>query len=187
MAVTMKVTTKSNKPKKAASKESSVKVKKSVPVMSSASRPKYSQMILHAVIDTKGQGKKNVSRQDIVKYVVATYNLDPAAASRHINLNLKKMVESGQLKPAAAAGRKGAGSFRLGQAVKEKKTTGKPRKATAAKKTTAAKTKGNKASKATKGTETSKGTKPKSVAAGKSKKVSSAKPKKAPKAVKSKK
>ena len=181
MAVTMKVTTKSNKPKKAASKESSAKVKKSVPVMSSTSRPKYSQMILHAVIDTKGQGKKNVSRQDIVKYVVATYNLDPAAANRHINLNLKKMVESGQLKPAAAAGRKGAGSFRLGQAVKEKKTTGKPRKATAAKKTTAAKTKGNKASKATKGT------KPKSVAAGKSKKVSSAKPKKAPKAVKSKK
>merc|ERR1719245_60365 len=106
-------------------------------------------MILHAVIDTKGQGKKNVSRQDIVKYVVATYNLDPAAANRHINLNLKKMVDAGQLKPAAAAGRKGAGSFRLGQAVKEKKTTGKPRKAAATKKTTAAKTKGNKASKAT--------------------------------------
>ena len=181
MAATMKVTTKSNKPKKVASKESSAKVKKSVPVMSSASRPKYSQMILHAVIDTKGQGKKNVSRQDIVKYVVASYNLDPAVAKRHINLNLKKMVESGQLKPAAAAGRKGAGSFRLGQAVKEKKTTGKPRKAAATK------TKGNKASKATKGTKTSKGTKPKSVAAGKSKKVSSAKPKKAPKAVKSKK
>ena len=184
----MKVTTKSSKPKKAAPKESSAKVKKSVPMMSNAnaSRPKYSQMILHAVINTKGQGKMNVSRPDIVKYVVATYNLDPAVASRHINVNLKKMVESGQLKPAAAAGRKGAGSFRLGQAVKEK-STGKPRKAAATKKTTAAKTKGNKASKATKGTKTTKGIKPKSAAAGKSKKVSSAKPKKAPKAVKTKK
>ena len=171
MAVT--VAMKMNKPKDAAPVKSSSKAKKSVGMTSSTSRPKYSQMILQAVINTKGQGKMNVSRPDIVKYVVANYNLDPAAASRHINVNLKKMVESGELKPAAAAGRKGAGSFRLGQVVKEK-TTGKPRKATAAKKTTAAKTKGNK------------GGKPKSVAAGKSK-VNSAKPKKAPKVVKPKK
>ena len=185
MAVT--VAMKKNKLKDAAPVKSSSKAKKSVEMVSSVSRPKYSEMILQAVINTKGQGKMNVSRPDIVKYVVANYNLDPTAASRHINVNLKKMVESGQLKPAAAAGRKGAGSFRLCQAAVKEKTTGKPRKATAGKKTTAAKTKGNKASKSTKGTKTSKGTKPKSVAAGKSKKVSSAKPKKAPKAVKSKK
>ena len=177
MAVT--VAMKKNKLKDAAPVESSSKAKKSV-----ASRPKYSELIQQAVITTNGQGKMNVSRPDIVKYVVANYNLDPTAARRHINVNLKKMVESGQLKPAAAAGRKGAGSFRLGQAAVKEKTTGKPRKATAGKKTTAAKAKGNKA---TKGTKTSKGSKPKSVAAGKSKKISSAKPKKAPKAVKPKK
>ena len=183
MAVT--VAMKKNKLKDAAPVESSSKAKKSVASLwTSASRPKYSEMILQAVINTKGQGKMNVSRPDIVKYVVANYNLDPTAARRYINVNLKKMVESGQLKPAAAAGRKGAGSFRLGQAAVKEKTTGKPRKATAGKKTTAAKAKGNKA---TKGTKTSKGAKPKSVAAGKSKKVSSAKPKKALKAVKPKK
>ena len=182
MAVT--VAMKKNKLKDAALVKSSSKAKKIVGMVSSASRPKYSELILQAVITTNGQGKMNVSRPDIVKYVVANYNLDPTAATRHINVNLKKMVESGQLKPAAAAGRKGAGSFRLGQAAVKEKTTGKPRKATAGKKTTAAKAKGNKA---TKGTKTSKGAKPKSVAAGKSKKISSAEPKKAPKAVKPKK
>ena len=148
------------------------------------SHPKYSEMILEAIRENKKEGKLNASRQAILKFVTGKYQLDPTMASRHVNLNLKKMLESGAIKQAAAAGRKGAGSFRLGQAAVKEKTTGKPRKATAGKKTTAAKAKGNKA---TKGTKTSKGAKPKSVAAGKSKKVSSAKPKKAPKAVKPKK
>ena len=87
---------------------------------STAGRPKYSDMILEAVVNTIRQGKKKVSRPAIMNFVTAVYNLDPAAASRHINLNLKKMLESGQLKPAAAPGKKGAGSFRLGQEVDKK-------------------------------------------------------------------
>ena len=82
-----------------------------------AARPKYSDMILEAVVNTIRQGKMKVSRPVIVNFVTAVYNLDRATASRHINLNLKKMLESGQLKPAAAPGKKGAGSFKLGQEV----------------------------------------------------------------------
>merc|ERR1712042_390110 len=168
---------KSSKPKKAAPKKGAA-MKKSPGKMSNASRPKYSEMILHAVTNTKDQGKMNVSRPDILKFVTATYNLDPAAVSRHINLNLKKMLESGHLKPAAAAGRKGAGSYRLGQAVNASKGTKNAKKTTAAKGT-----------KNAKGTKADEGTKPKSkkVAVGKGKTGGSAKAKKAPKTVKPKK
>ena len=163
------VTVKDSKPKKAAPMKDPAK-KRAPRMMSIASHPKYSEMILQAVSNIKGQGKMNASRPDILKFVTATYNLDPAAASRHINLNLKKMLESGHLKPAAAAGRKGAGSYRLGQAVNATKETRR-----------------TKSSKGTKRSKTSKGAKPKKVVVGKSKTVGSTKPKKAPKAVKPKK
>ena len=187
MAATVNM--KSSKPKKAAPKKGAA-VKKTPGKMSNASRPKYSEMILHAVTNTKDQGKMNVSRPDILKFVTATYNLDPAAASRHINLNLKKMLESGHLKPAAAAGRKGAGSYRLGQAVNATKETKAAKKTTAAKGTkNAEETKAAKGTKPDEGTKAVKGTKPKSkkVAVGKGKTGGSAKVKKAPKTVKPKK
>merc|ERR1711862_205887 len=79
----------------------------------SGSHPKYSEMILEAISASRGPGKLNVSRPTITKYVTAKYKLEVAAASRHINSNLKKMLESGAIKPGAIAGRKGAGSFRL--------------------------------------------------------------------------
>ena len=112
------------------------------------SHPKYSEMILEAIKDNKEQGKLNVSRPAILKFVTAKYQLDPTQASRHVNLNLKKMLESGAIKPAAAAGRKGAGSYRLGQPTKGKKVT-KEKKSTKEKKPTKGKvTKGKKVNKA---------------------------------------
>ena len=119
------------------------------------SHPKYSEMILEAIKDNKVEGKLNVSRQAIMKFVTAKYQLDPVKASRHVNLNLKKMLESGAIKPAAAAGRKGAGSYRLGQASKEKeKKATKGKKATKEKKATKGKkvTKGKKITKEKKAT-----------------------------------
>ena len=183
------VTVKDSKPKKAAPMKDPAK-KRAPRMLSNASHPKYSEMILQAVANIKGQGKMNASRPDILKFVTATYNLDPAAASRHINLNLKKMLESGHLKPAAAAGRKGAGSYRLGQAVNATKETKAAKKTTAAKGTkNAEETKAAKGTKPDEGTKAVKGTKPKSkkVAVGKGKTGGSAKVKKAPKTVKPKK
>ena len=87
------------------------------------SHPKYSEMILEAIRDQKKEGKLNVSRPAIQKFVTQKYLLDPIMANRHVNLNLKKMLESGVIKPAAPAGRKGAGSYRLGQSLTGKKTT----------------------------------------------------------------
>ena len=89
-----------------------IKKKKSV-VDTTGSHPKYSEMILEAINASKGPGKLNVSRPTITKYVTAKYKLEVAAASRYINSTLKKMLESGTIRPGAIAGRKGAGSFRL--------------------------------------------------------------------------
>ena len=85
---------------------------------SKKSHPKYSEMILEAIRDNK---KLNMSRPAIAKFVAERYQLDPTVASRHVNLNIKKMLETGAIRPAAAAGRRGAGSYRLGQATKDKK------------------------------------------------------------------
>ena len=94
------------------------------------SHPKYSEMILEAIRDQKKEGKLNVSRPAIQKFVTQKYLLDPIMANRHVNLNLKKMLESGVIKPAAPAGRKGAGSYRLGQSLTGKKTGAGEKKVT---------------------------------------------------------
>merc|ERR1712110_1187905 len=63
--------------------------------------------------------KKGSSRQAILKYVVANNKVDAAKAAVRVRLALKKLVESKALVAAAAAGKKGAGSFKL--AAKEPK------------------------------------------------------------------
>merc|ERR1719322_1625268 len=74
------------------------------------------------------------SRQAILKYVMANYKVgtDATKVGKLLNLALKKGVASGALKPAAAAGRKGAGSYRIGE--KPKVVKKKPAKKPAAKK-----------------------------------------------------
>merc|ERR1719438_220000 len=78
--------------------------------------------------------KKGSSRQAILKYICANYKVDAAKAPARVRLALKKMVDSKALVAAAAAGKKGAGSFKL--AAKEPK---KAEKKPAAKKPKAAK------------------------------------------------
>merc|ERR1711997_424018 len=56
--------------------------------------------------------KKGSSRQAILKYVVANNKVDAAKAAVRVRLALKKLVASKGL-VAAAAGKKGAGSFKL--------------------------------------------------------------------------
>merc|ERR1712041_16778 len=76
-----------------------------------AAHPPYAAMITAAV---KGLAdKKGSSRQAILKYVVVNNKVDAAKAAVRVRLALKKMVAAKKLVSAAAAGKKGAGSFKL--------------------------------------------------------------------------
>merc|ERR1712168_288316 len=80
--------------------------------------------------------KKGSSRQAIPKYVVANNKVDATKAAVRVKLALKKMVA------AAAAGKKGAGSFKLpAKEPKAKKPKAKKPKAKKAKKPAAKKAK----------------------------------------------
>merc|ERR1712055_807325 len=76
-----------------------------------AAHPPYASMITAAI---KGLGdKKGSSRQAILKYVVANNKVDAAKAAGRVRLALKKLLAAKKVVTAAAAGRKGAGSFKL--------------------------------------------------------------------------
>merc|ERR1712156_615817 len=82
-----------------------------------AAHPPYAAMIKAAVKALAD--KKGSSRQAILKYIVANNKVDAAKAPARVRLALKKLVASKALVAAAAAGKKGAGSFKL--AAKEPK------------------------------------------------------------------
>merc|ERR1711875_200290 len=87
------------------------KAKKAAKPKVPAAHPPYAAMITAAV---KGLAdKKGSSRQAILKYVVANNKVDAAKAAVRVRLALKKMVAAKKLVSAAAAGKKGAGSFKL--------------------------------------------------------------------------
>merc|ERR1711937_604128 len=93
------------------------KAKKAAKPKTPAAHPPYAAMIKAAV---KALGdKKGSSRQAILKYICANYKVDAAKAPSRVRISLKKLVDSKALVAAAAAGKKGAGSFKL--AAKEPK------------------------------------------------------------------
>ena len=95
------------------------KVKKATKPKVPAAHPPYATMIAAAI---KGLGdKKGSSRQAILKYVVANNKVDAAKAAVRVRLALKKMIEAKKVVAAAAAGKKGAGSFKLAAAEKKPK------------------------------------------------------------------
>merc|ERR1712244_50294 len=92
-----------------------------------AAHPPYAAMIKAAVKALAD--KKGSSRQAILKYICANYKVDAAKAVSRTRIALKKMVESKALVAAAAAGKKGAGSFKLAAkepAAKKPKAAKKP-------------------------------------------------------------
>merc|ERR1712058_197723 len=109
-----------------------------------AAHPPYASMITSAI---KALGdKKGSSRQAILKYVVANNKVDAAKAAVRVRLALKKMIAAKKVVAAAAAGKKGAGSFKLPakepKAKKAKKPKAKkPKKAKKVKKPAAKKAK----------------------------------------------
>ena len=131
------------------------KAKKAGKPKKSADHPPYSTMVVDAIrglADRKGS-----SRQAILKHVLANNKVDAAKAAVLVRKSLTRLVASNQIVAAAAAGRKGAGSFRLSPELKKakaKKVAAKiskkaPKKAGAAKKAKkpAAKKMGKKAAK----------------------------------------
>merc|ERR1711896_10336 len=96
-----------------------------------AAHPPYAAMI-KAAIKALGD-KKGSSRQAILKYVCANYKVDAAKAGGRVRLALKKLVTSKAIVASAAAGKKGAGSFKLAEKPKAAKPV-KAKKKPAAKK-----------------------------------------------------
>merc|ERR1711874_778727 len=79
------------------------------------------------------------SRQAIAKYICANYKVDAAKAGVPLRLALKKGVAAGTLKMGGAAGKKGAGCFKIGEKAKVEKK--KPKKVVKKKKPAAKKAK----------------------------------------------
>merc|ERR1712079_875116 len=80
------------------------------------------------------------SRQAIAKYICANYKVDAAKAGVPLRLALKKGVAAGTLKMGGAAGKKGAGCFKIGEKAKVEKKK-KPKKVVKKKKPAAKKAK----------------------------------------------
>merc|ERR1711981_120048 len=98
-----------------------------------AAHPPYANMIVAAIKALKD--KKGSSRQAILKYVVANNKVaDADKAGVRVKLALRKLVAAKKVVPAAA-GKKGAGSFKL----PAKEPAAKKPKAKKAKKPKAAK------------------------------------------------
>merc|ERR1712119_17737 len=102
-----------------------------------AAHPPYASMITAAI---KALGdKKGSSRQAILKYVVANNKVDAAKAAVRVRIALKKMIAAKKVVAAAAAGKKGAGSFKLPAKAPKVKKAKKPKKPDAKKPKKAAK------------------------------------------------
>merc|ERR1712112_351133 len=126
----------STKPTLIMTEAAAPKAKKAAKPKVPAAHPPYAAMITAAV---KGLAdKKGSSRQAILKYVVANNKVDAAKAAVRVRLALKKMVAAKKLVAAAAAGKKGAGSYKLPakepKAKKPKAKKPKAKKPKAAKK-----------------------------------------------------
>merc|ERR1712211_163866 len=101
----------------AAAAAAAPKAKKAAKPKAPAAHPPYAAMIKAAVKALAD--KKGSSRQAILKYICVNNKVDAAKAPARVRIALKKMVDSKLLLAAAAAGKKGAGSFKL--AAKEPK------------------------------------------------------------------
>ena len=91
-----------------------------------AAHPKYSVMIAAAITALKD--RTGQSRQAILKNVVANNKVDAAKAAVRVRLALKKMIAAKKVVAAAAAGKKGAGSFKLAAVEKKAKKVKKVKK-----------------------------------------------------------
>ena len=103
-----------------------------------AAHPKYSEMVGKAIAALKERGGS--SRQAILKYIMANFNVgkDAKTVNVHLKLSLRAGVKNKSLKQSKGTG--ASGSFKIGEVVKpKKKPAAKPKKAKTPKKTAAKK------------------------------------------------
>ena len=108
-----------------------------------AAHPKYSEMVGKAIAALKERGGS--SRQAILKYIMANFNVgkDAKTVNVHLKLSLRACVKNKSLKQSKGTG--ASGSFKIGEVVKPKKKpaakpkAAKPKKAKTPKKTAAKK------------------------------------------------
>ncbi len=85
-----------------------------------AEHPLYATMVMDAIKAVKE--RSGASRQAITKFVLANYTVgDAGRAAKRINLALKKLLEAKKIVHGGAAGRKGAGSFKITTVEKKAK------------------------------------------------------------------
>ena len=140
-----------------------------------AAHPKYSEMVGKGFAALKERGRS--SRQAILKYIIANFNVgkDAKTVNVHLKLSLRAGVKNMSLKQSKGTG--ASGSFKIGELVKYKqKPAAKPKKAVKPK---AAKPKKPKTPKTTIAKKPI--AKPAKKATKSSKKTKAVKPKKAPK------
>ncbi|CAC5361497.1 H1_5 [Mytilus coruscus] len=115
-------------PAKSPKKKAAAKPKKP------SAHPKYSEMIGKAIAALKERGGS--SRQAILKYIMANFNVgkDAKSVNAHLKLALRAGVKNNSLKQSKGTG--ASGSFRIGEAKQAKKeaSKGKESKKKAAKK-----------------------------------------------------
>ena len=92
--------------------------KKSGAGSSACSHPPYSDMVVASIRSLSSY--TGVSRQAIIKKMKEDYDLgdNDTKIGNWVRITLKKGLESGLLKKAAVEGRKGAGSYKLGDQAK---------------------------------------------------------------------
>merc|ERR1712002_301508 len=111
----------------------SAKAPKAKKAAKPAAHPPYASMITAAI--KKLADKKGSSRQAILKAVIANNKVDPAKAGVRVKLALRKLIAAKKIVAASAAGKKGAGSYKLpAKAPKVKKPKAKKAKKPKAKK-----------------------------------------------------
>jgi histone H1/5 len=85
-----------------------------------AEHPLYATMVMDAIKAVKE--RSGASRQAVTKFVLANYTVgDAGRAAKRINLALKKLLEAKKIVHGGAAGRKGAGSFKITTVEKKAK------------------------------------------------------------------
>ncbi|XP_063419368.1 histone H1-delta-like [Mytilus trossulus] len=108
-------------PAKSPKKKAAAKPKKP------SAHPKYSEMIGKAIAALKERGGS--SRQAILKYIMANFNVgkDAKSVNAHLKLALRAGVKNNSLKQSKGTG--ASGSFRIGEAKVVKKKPAKAKKA----------------------------------------------------------
>jgi len=98
-------------------KSKTVKASKITGDQNKAKHPTFALMITEAI--TKLAERSGSSRQAIVKYILANFQVDPKILNQHVKVALKNGITKGVFKQSSGIG--AAGSFKLGEKKVEKK------------------------------------------------------------------